>query len=88
MKIKVIGKAHLSGTSKRTGKDYDFIQVHYNGKARGVEGSFTLPSAFNSISSPLTYSVQYWSLPFTCGHGTKLHKVRIWPCLLYTSRGV
>ena len=21
----------------------------------------------------------YWSLPFTCGHGTKLHKVRIWP---------
>lgn len=38
MKIKAIGKAHLKGTSKRTGNDYDFIQVHYNGKARGVEG--------------------------------------------------
>ena len=38
MKIKVIGKAHLKGTSKKTGNDYDFIQVHYNGKARGVEG--------------------------------------------------
>ncbi len=27
MKIKVGGKAHLAGTSKKTGKPYDFIQV-------------------------------------------------------------
>ncbi len=38
MKIKVIGKAHLQGTSKHTGKAYNFIQVHYNGPAFGVEG--------------------------------------------------
>ena len=33
MKIKVIGKARLKGVSKKTGNPYDFIQVHYNGKA-------------------------------------------------------
>lgn len=38
MKIKVIGKAHLKGTSKKSGNDYDFIQVHYNAPAFGVEG--------------------------------------------------
>lgn len=38
MKIRVIGKAHLKGTSKRTGNPYDFIQVHFNGPDRGVEG--------------------------------------------------
>ena len=38
MRIKVIGKAHLEGTSKRTGKDYNFNQVHYNAPARGVDG--------------------------------------------------
>lgn len=37
MKIKVISKAHLKGTSKKTDNPYDFIQVHYNGPARGVE---------------------------------------------------
>lgn len=38
MKIKVIGKAHLEGTSKRTGNSYNFHQIHYNAPARGVEG--------------------------------------------------
>ena len=38
MRIKVFGKAHLSGTAKKTGKPYDFIQIHYLGKAYGVEG--------------------------------------------------
>ncbi len=38
MKIKVIGKAHREGTSKKTGAAYDFLQVHYNGPDRGVEG--------------------------------------------------
>ena len=42
MKIKVIGKAHLKGNSKKTGNDYDFIQVHYIGRARGVEGHAAL----------------------------------------------
>lgn len=38
MKIKVIGKAHLEGVGKRTGKEYNFNQVHYTGLDRGVEG--------------------------------------------------
>ena len=38
MKIKIVGKAHLKGTSKKTGNPYDFNQVHYTGPARGVEG--------------------------------------------------
>lgn len=38
MRIKVIGKAHLKGISKKTGNPYDFNQVHYTGPARGVEG--------------------------------------------------
>ena len=38
MKIKVIGKAHLEGKSKRTGKEYNFNQVHYTGPDRGVDG--------------------------------------------------
>lgn len=38
MKIHVEGKAHLEGTSKRTGRDYNFNQVHYLAPARGVEG--------------------------------------------------
>ena len=42
MKIKVVGKAHLQGTSKKTGNPYDFIQVHYLGRAPGVIGEAAL----------------------------------------------
>lgn len=52
MKIKVIGKAHLQGTSKKTGKPYDFIQVHYNGKAYGVEGLAALTLSMNPQDYP------------------------------------
>lgn len=38
MRITVIGKAHLEGTSKKTGRDYNFYQIHFTGPARGVEG--------------------------------------------------
>lgn len=54
MKIKVIGKAHLEGTSKRTGKDYNFNQVHYNGKARGVEGMAALTLTLDPKEYPLS----------------------------------
>ena len=42
MKIKVIGKAHLKGASKKTGNSCDLIQVHYSGKAHGVDGTAAL----------------------------------------------
>lgn len=38
MKIKVYGKAHREGTNKKTGKPYNFNQIHYLGKAHDVEG--------------------------------------------------
>lgn len=38
MKILVEGKAHLEGVSKKTGKDYNFNQIHYLAPARGAEG--------------------------------------------------
>ena len=38
MKIMIEGKAHLEGTSRRTGKDFNFNQIHYLAPARGVEG--------------------------------------------------
>ena len=66
MKIKVIGKAHLKGTSKRTGNSYDFIQVHYNGPAQGVVGTAALtvnldPTKinFDSIMVPGDYNVEF-----------------------------
>ncbi len=53
MKIKVIGKAHLEGTSKRTGNKYNFNQVHYNGKARGVDGLAALTMSLDPNDYPI-----------------------------------
>lgn len=38
MKLKVVGKSHFSGTSQKTGRPYDFIQIHYLSPADRVEG--------------------------------------------------
>jgi len=66
MKIRVIGKAHFLGTSKRTGKSYDFIQVHYNGPARDVVGlaamTLSLDPAmvdYHNIMVPGDYNVEF-----------------------------
>lgn len=53
MKIKVIGKARLSGTSKKTGNPYDFVQVHYNGRARGVDGLAAMTLSLDPRDYPL-----------------------------------
>lgn len=53
MKIKVYGKAHLEGTSKRTGDFYNFNQVHYLGKARGVEGQAALTLSLHPTDYPI-----------------------------------
>lgn len=52
MKVKVIGKAHLKGISKKTGNPYDFIQVHYNGRARGVDGLAALTLSLDPMDYP------------------------------------
>lgn len=53
MKIKVYGKAHLEGTSKKTGNAYNFNQVHYLGKARGVEGLAALTLMLDPKEYPI-----------------------------------
>ena len=53
MKIKVIGKAHLEGTGKKTGKPYNFNQVHYNGKAYGVDGLAAKTLMLDPVSYPI-----------------------------------
>ena len=53
MKIKIYGKAHLEGTSKRTGKTYNFNQVHYLSPARGVEGLAAQTLALDPAMYPL-----------------------------------
>lgn len=53
MKIKVLGKQHLEGISKKTGQPYNFNQVHYLGKQRGVEGQAALTLMLDPAEFPL-----------------------------------
>lgn len=53
MRIKVYGKAHLEGVAKKSGNPYNFNQVHYLGKARGVEGQAALTLALDSFDYPI-----------------------------------
>lgn len=66
MKVRVIGKSHLQGISKRTGNPYDFIQLHYNGPARGVIGLGAMTVSmdpglvnFDSIAVPGDYNLEF-----------------------------
>ena len=52
MKVTDIGKSHLQGVSKKTGNPYDFIQIHYNGFARGVEGLAALTFSLDPRQYP------------------------------------
>ena len=54
MKIKVLGKAHLEGTSKKTGRGYNFNQVHFLGPARGVEGQAAQTISLDPTMVPYT----------------------------------
>ena len=53
MKIKVLGKAHLEGVSKKTGNPYNFNQIHYLGKARGVEGQAAITTNLDPVAYPI-----------------------------------
>lgn len=52
MIIKVMGKAHREGVSKRTNKPFDFNEIHYLGKGRGVEGQAALTCILDSFDYP------------------------------------
>lgn len=53
MIINVIGKRHLSGTSKKSGKPFDFSEVFYLGSQRNIEGQAGL--SFTVDPSVLSY---------------------------------
>lgn len=66
MKIKVVGKAHFQGTSKKTGNPYDFIQLHYLGRAPKVIGDAALTLSldparypYEEIAIPGDYNVDF-----------------------------
>ena len=52
MKVKIIGKCERQGTSKKTGNPYHFIEVHYNGPARGVVGLAAKSTTFDPTFYP------------------------------------
>lgn len=37
-RVKVVGKQHMKGTSKKTGEVYDFFVLHILGKSTRVDG--------------------------------------------------
>lgn len=51
MKIRVVGKTRKTGTSKKTGNPYDFIELHYLGRAPKVIGE----AALTLILDPTQY---------------------------------
>ena len=53
MRIKVYGKAHLEGIAKKSGNPYNFNQVHYLGKACGVEGQAAQTLALDPFDYPI-----------------------------------
>jgi hypothetical protein len=54
MKVNVIGKNHISGTSKKTGKPFDLNVVHITCKKNGVDGL----AAENIMLDPKTYPIE------------------------------
>lgn len=54
MIINVIGKRHCFGTSKKSGKPFDFSEVFFIGHQRNVEGQVGL--SFTVDSSVISYS--------------------------------
>ena len=66
MKVRIIGKVHREGVSKKSGRPYDFIELHYTGPAHGVIGEAALtktidPSLFNfdELAVPAEYQIEY-----------------------------
>lgn len=53
MRIKIYGKAHLEGVGKKSGKPYNFNQVHYLAPARGVEGVAACTLSLDPVQVPL-----------------------------------
>lgn len=52
MRVKVYGKRHMEGVSKKSGMPYNLNQVHYLGKDRMVEGYASQTCMLNADDYP------------------------------------
>lgn len=66
MKIRIFGKNHRNGTSQKTGKPYDFWELHFSGPQRGVIGEAAINKTvdpglfdFEAMTVPGDYLVEY-----------------------------
>ena len=46
--VEIIGKQHISGVSQKTGKPYDFTDIYYLGRKKGVEGLVAVKKTIGS----------------------------------------
>ena len=65
MRIHVVGKVHRHGTSAKSGRAYDFVEVHFVAPKRGVVGeaaqTMTMDPQLYSFDNitPGVYEVQF-----------------------------
>lgn len=71
MKVTVIGKEHIEGTGKKSGKPFNLNVVHFNAKKNGVEGVAAETAMLDAKAYPITeiqvgkaYNLEYDSRGF------------------------
>ena len=71
MKVTVIGREHIEGTGKKSGKPFNLNIVHFNIKKNGVEGMSAEKAILDAITYPMTdiqvgkaYNLEYDSRGF------------------------
>lgn len=57
MKVKIVGKQHMKGTSKKSGTPYDFYALYCLGKSSRVEGQICITVNVRPEDSPYADAV-------------------------------
>lgn len=57
MKVKVVGKQHMKGESKKTGQPYDFFALHVLGTSSRVDGQTCSVVNIRPADSPFADAV-------------------------------
>ena len=52
MRARVIGKVRRTGVSQKTGKNYDFVEIHYVAPSRGIIGEAALTTTIDPSQFP------------------------------------
>lgn len=65
VKVRITGKVRRRGISKKTGNNYDFIELHYTGPRRGVIGEAAITKTidpglydFDNLAVPGDYIIE------------------------------